>query len=345
MTLGHTRRCGYCRSGKEVYGQDDLSLKGFCADAFYELYPCLLALLYDAKFQQKRPLVINCPHTALPTFIHLSFKYKWLRIPLNLLEKFFRFIGSPKDAIDKDIVIEVLNENRRCAMPEGSRFVLRIPDIRQLCPASFFSVYPSLPFYKQGFSFACPDPKSNISYRVESLGSSEGRAAGRLFCGVSVTGYRITSVDSTSCPQALKRKKEMILENLLPRGLCPTLFNVALPYIITFSQGGYFKWRKDIHTVEVQCPDPEGRVSFEVRRNPSGAKDMTLTIKGTQGRCPRGHEERQTFALDAQRLICPYLFTRLFPHLFSRRAAGEEILLSCPFVQEAKYLLLKANVP
>ncbi len=360
-TRGFSKKCGYCRRAGKKYDRQGLTPGGFCVDAMNAIYPFFLALLYDAQFLQGAPvpegLLVRCPNASSPTLIGLSFKYKKLRPLLNILEKFFRSIGFPKDAIDKTVFVEIVNENRECCHRLGQRFMLKIPDTRQLCPASFFSLYPFIHLYARGekakgaseclaLDLACPDPQSNVNYVAEPFAKEsqcpETQAMLKPCCfyDVDLSKYKIVSQDGLGL--------EVTLDKIFPAGLCPTLMNVAIPYIITFQKGGYFKWRKDIHTVEAQCPNSESCVAFEIRRDPSGAKPLSLVIKQVRGKCPKAHREGETYHFDFSKIVCPYLFVRLFPYLLflelhpEREKYAPGILLEHPLQEGMKYLLKRA---
>lgn len=356
-TRGFNKRCGYCRRGEEKYDKQGLTPDGFCVDAMSAIYPYFLAFLYDAQFHQgpsaREGLLVRCPNAHSPTLLRVSFKYKKLRLLLNILEKFFRRMGFPKDAIDKTMFAEIMNENKECRHRLGGRFTFRVPDIRQLCPASFFSLYPFIHLYARGekakeanerlaLSLACPDPKSNINYVAEPFAkkSQSPMAQAMLkpccFYDVDLSKYKIVVQDGSA--------EEVALDKIFPAGLCPTLMNVALPYIITFQKGGYFKWRKDIHTVEAQCPNSSVLVAFEIKRSPTGAPPLSLVIKKVRGKCPKAHHEGETHHFDFSKLICPHLFTRLFPYLLflelhpEREKYASGILLEHPLQDGVKYL-------
>jgi uncharacterized repeat protein (TIGR04076 family) len=359
-TCGFNKRCGYCRKGEEKYDKQGLTPDGFCVDAMSAIYPYFLALLYDAKFHQgpqgEKGLMIRCPNAHSPTLIRLSFKFKKERLLLNILEKFFRGIGFPKDAIDKIMIAQIMNENKECRHRLGDQFIFRMPDIRQLCPASFFSLYPFIHLYegrekmmekddRLSLGLACPDPKSNINYVVTpSAKKSQSPLLQPIiksccFYDVGLSKYKIVAQDEAG--------KEVTLDKIFPADLCPTLMHVAIPYIITFQKGGYFKWRKDIHTVEAQCPNSSVLVAFEIKRSPTGATPLSLVIKKIRGKCPKAHREGETHHFDFSKLICPYLFTRLFPYLLflelhpEREKYAQGILLEHPLQDGGKYLLTR----
>ncbi len=360
-TRSFHKKCGYCKSAKVAVGREGVSPQGFCIDAFYAVYPYLLALLYDAKFDFRsgaKALVIRCPNSASPSFIKVSFKRKKLKPLLNILEKTFRALGSPKDAIDKIMTAEVLHENKDCLMPAGSGFALRIPDIRQLCPASFFSLYPFLYAHKKDpgaglpqMSFSCPDPKTCVTYEVDTsavaLAKEATPSVGLCCFEGGAIAYKLTATTACgpSCPTQGNNEKEVALDKILPAGLCSTLLNVAVPYILTLRQGGYFKWRMDSHTVEAQCPHPLAPVVFEVKRDGRDRQKISLLIKKAHPSCPRCHREGEVFELDPSGQLCLHLFARLFPYLLLLERARktdktlEGFDLECPWHEGASYRL------
>ncbi|KPK99234.1 MAG: hypothetical protein AMJ95_00375 [Omnitrophica WOR_2 bacterium SM23_72] len=356
-TAGYNKKCGYCKRGQEKYDRQGLTQDGFCVDAMSAIYPYFLALLYDAKFSQgslaDEGVLVSCPNAHSPTLIRVSFKYKKLRLLLNILEKFFRCIGFPKDAIDKIMIAQIMNENEECCHRLGSLFMFKIPDIRQLCPASFFSLYPFIHLYARdknverlALNLACPDPKSNINYLASPFAkksqSPETQTMLKPCCfyDIDLSKYKILAQDGSG--------EEVTLDQIFPVGLCPTLMNVAIPYIITFQKGGYFKWREDIHTVEAQCPNSSDRVAFEIRRDPSGIKPLSLVIKKVRGMCPKAHREGETYRFDFSKIVCPHLLLRLFPYLLflelhpEREKYASGILLEHPLQVGLRYLLKRA---
>src|SRR3989338_6700714 len=154
--------------------------RGFCFNAYYAIYPYLLAGLYGAKFAPDvygEGLTIRCICEKNAASIKIVFKFKRFKPVLNLIEKVSRMLGFPKDAIDRTVELEVEESARQCSLSKGAVFAIKTPNSDEFCPASFFSAYPLLYAYlksdyryyrasKRGFGFLCPDPKNNINYNV-----------------------------------------------------------------------------------------------------------------------------------------------------------------------------------
>ena len=360
------KRCGYCRRGNETHTRDELIPQGFCIDAYYAVYPYLLALLYDARFQEKKRIIVKCPNPDNPARIEISFRPKKMKAILNLIEKISRKLGHPKDAIDKVMAIKVIDAGASCHLRKGDLAWVKIPNMREFCPASFFSLYPflfqasrsdALPGEAgkiKNVNFACPDPKTNICYTVD-LGDAKERPNGAkgvtekiCFPVSNIAHYRVLTMQRAGCELRSWNKKEVSLDMILPAGICPNLFAVALPYIITFQHGGYFKWSADMQNVSAQCPDPEGGVAFTIDKKSGDGKKLSLTITAVQGCCPRMHKMGQAYELDFSQLVCPHLFIRLFPYLLLREGEKDGgrykdgIVITCPFeAKDMRYVLIK----
>lgn len=354
-------RCGYCKNGKEAYNEKDLAPKGFCIDAYYTVYPYLLALLYDANFNRKpydKNLTVSCPNIHNPILIKITFTFKKFKTIINLIEKLSRRFGLPKDAIDKIIKLEVMNDNGHCNLKKGYICNIKIPDIREFCPASFFSIYPLIHLYQRNnfliqdkakhnkISFVCPDPKTNVGYDVDLSASS----IKNNFCAFipNLAKFKIVKLGNTDCKIRYWTEKEVTLDKIFLGGICPFIFNIAIPYVITFQNGGYFKWSKNLDTVEAQCPIAMGGVEFEIKNELIDRGRISLLIKRIRGYCPNGHKEGQIYHLDFSKIICIHIFARIFPYLLllehksgiEKHRAG--ISVSCPFQKKnTSYLLIR----
>ncbi|MDI6717454.1 MAG: hypothetical protein QMD86_00150 [Patescibacteria group bacterium] len=368
--LTKNKGCGYCKTGKEIYNNDALHPKNFCIDAYYAVYPYLLALLYNAKFGKqldKNEIVVSCPNASDPTLLKISYRFKKIKFILNIAEKIFRKLGFPKDAIDKLIKLEVLNSGNNCALKKGDECEIKIPDIKELCPASFFSVYPLIHLYNRNESlkkygadrikFFCPDSATDIAYSVNfnenscqnctSCPKAIQSSNNQFFCLPDLSQFTITSLNDVKCENKLWQKREITLKELMPDSLCPYVFNIAIPYITTFQNGGYFKWSKDINSAQVQCPNPGGKVEFMISRDPNDKSKTSLTVKKTKNYCLLKHKENQVFNFDFSKIICLHLFTRIFPYLLLLEYNKETdiykdgITVSCPFKNDIKYVITK----
>ncbi len=350
------KRCGYHRRGQEQYREGAFSIPGMDLEVFYWLYPYLLSVLYDGQLKgdpyPEEFVIRGGIFGDTPSGYSVGFQYKKTRRVLNLLERLLRRIGLPKDAIDKIILI------RGQMAAAGTVYRLTVPADNQLCPASFFSFYPLYFLLNHGLliswskdtpgvmRFSCPDPRTDICYTVGFPAQAKIRTISDYLPDFS--GLALSQLNDCSCCLRTWPKQATSLARLLPENLCPFIFNIALPYLLTLQGGGYFKWRKDIDTVVAQCPGTQGKVSFELKagRERGALMPVALSITGAQGRCPQNHFPGQCFSIDFSSTLCPHLFIRIFPwallmaHSRERGAFREGISLSCPFEHKsAQYCL------
>lgn len=354
------KKCGYCKSGKETYRKGSFVVKDFCVDAYYAAYPYFLALLYDARFGagQSKNVIVNCPNAASPTLIGVGFKYKKFNFLLHLIERFFRMLRMPKDVIDKTMVLEVKSDNPSCKLKKGLRRKVKVPDIRELCPASFFSFYPLLYVSSRlssenqphaqarDLTFLCPDPKTNISYKVvDGGGGREGLVVATVrddACNLDLSRFEVTKLGEEACHAWPWHQKSVTVDKMLPGNICPFLFNVSIPYVLTLTNSGYFKWSPDKNKVWAQCPNPQGCVEFEVSRDPVL---LSVRINRVRKVCPRRHQKGQWYDLDSFHMASMHLFTRIFPALLllsqETKEYEEGLTIVCPLEEKVHSYLLK----
>lgn len=325
--------CGYCRSGKERYGAKGLTPDGMCSAAFYSAYPYALAMIYDARLAggaYPAPLRVACPAAEDPVILELRPRFRRLKFLRNLAERALRALGFPKDAIDKDIVMEVVESSGKCALVKGRTVILKVPDIADLCPASFFSLYPQLSAGIPG-PFICPDPASDIAYTVAGQGT--GTAAGCCRLTVDSSRFSLSSHGARGCPLSRPGQGAVPVDRLIPAGVCPALFAIAVPYLLTFQGGGYFKWRKDKFSVQAQCAHGKGPVAFEIRVTDKSRTRFEISIQNAGSGCVYAHRAGQVFAVEPEQLGCLHLFPRLFLFMRMMESAGRagEMSVACPF--------------
>lgn len=347
------KKCGFHKTGREAYTETQLGPHDFCIDAYYTIYPYLLALLYDANFKDE--LILKCPNLLEPIYMKLKVRYKKIKPVLNVLEKTLRVLGSPKDAIDKIIQVEIIKPSKSCKYKFTNKtlFSFIIPNIHEICPASFYSIYPSIYLYCKNnnllwgntdeCNILCPDPKSSINYSIRCNEFLVGKNNQTYLPDLSKYKLKILN---NGCELKKWRDGEVYLNSIIPDKLCPFVFNIAVPYILTFQNKGYFKWMKDINTVFAQCPNPMGRVEFEIRRESIKLPKISLTIKKVGRDCINNHIAGETFNFDFSKLVCIHLFPRIFPYLLLLNSESEKykkykagIHISCPFYNNQSYLL------
>lgn len=343
------KKCGYCKSGKERYGVGSLLPAGFCPDAYYAAYPYFLALLYDARiaeFGSGKEVEVNCPAPQDPSILKVHFRNKKLKPLLNILEKAFRALGMPKDAIDKVMMVEVVHAGANCRLKEKQSIEIKVPDTHQLCPASYFSVYPlaflSAKGHCKAIKFSCPDPETCIEY------ASQGAAGPVDECCVylpDISKYKLVAQENSGCVLREWQGQAIGLEKIMPQGLCLFVLNISIPYLITLRNGGYFKWRKEKSSVKASCPRSYLPVAFKVSSAGAAEENTSILITGAQD-CPVNHFPGQEFKLDLSKMICPHLSVRLFPYLLlmeqeaDKHREGMEI--SCSLSRcRAKFLLAR----
>lgn len=158
------------RRGQEFYPND--LVRGFCSQAFFTAYPYCLALLYNAIFK-KDIIVLSCPNPE-----GIIFQVKRIpsrNLPLKMIKKAFTHIGAklfyPIDWEDWNIKISVIQESSHCSakLKNGYTYWFNINRLTELCPASFYTLYPFLVqgFYKhKSLSIHCPDHEG-ITYNLK----------------------------------------------------------------------------------------------------------------------------------------------------------------------------------
>ena len=138
-------------------------------------------------------------------------------------------------------------------------------------------------------------------------------------------------IKSNECSCFKEDKEEYLLDDLVPRGLCPHLYHIVLPYFFTLLSGGVFRWMLNSNEVEVQCPNPVDTIVLRITKVD---KSIRLNVIDTSGQCPLGHHLNQSMTLDPDRLVfCPRAFFNMFPLLnrmqFDKNPAGPQTV-TCP---------------
>lgn len=337
--------CGYHKCAHADFGEETLAPPGLCPDAYYAAYPMLLAQLYDAKFQGSgpfpTPMAVRCPHTAAPSTIRIGMRDKLLKPLWNLAELVFRILRSPKDAIDKIVTVAVAERSGECDLPPSAALEVTVPDLRQLCPASFFSLYPllrlasheSAPAAAKRLNFICPDPATNVVYFHRERKEETQRPSLPPTCAVKPVKLRLSLENGEACSCADWRAQlPARVDTLLPTGTCSYLFNIAVPYLVTLNHGGYFKWRLDKNDVAAQCPYPAGGVEFDAVRLDGDVNRLGIRITTVRGHCAAGHQAGQLVDFETSRHVCPHLFPRLFPHMLEiTHGLANHAVVACPF--------------
>lgn len=142
-------------------------IKGFCPHAFYSVYPFCLSLLYGAKFPDKK-IIISCQKNDGIKFSVEKVR-KWnffwgffLKALKYLSEKFWQ----PLDIEDGDIKIEKVSFSPNCSFVQKKPYFFNIRRLNELCPASFYQLYPFLLSNQKGWEINCPDHEGMV-YRLK----------------------------------------------------------------------------------------------------------------------------------------------------------------------------------
>ncbi len=82
-------------------------------------------------------------------------------------------------------------------------------------------------------------------------------------------GYKVTAIVTSvkgKCTAGLQQGAGFELSCQNPAGLCGFFYNSISPDLQTFQFGGCLPWWKG-NVIEVQCPDPENRVTLRLERS------------------------------------------------------------------------------
>lgn len=184
---GYTHICRYHKYPKRTsYTNDTLTPKGMCIDLFHSAYPYCLSLLYGAAYAKK--IRVCCPNPAAYVSIEVNrkpTKTRYLReFMIWLLAKFGYRIDFPS----MNIIMAISEDaSSGCfySYKKGQTFKFNIWLGRELCPATFDALYPSvhnlmrggkIPWSSLGNSdnkIICPDPGSNITMSINQENTSK----------------------------------------------------------------------------------------------------------------------------------------------------------------------------
>ncbi len=174
-----TDTCKYYRKeGGETFDLNHLGPPGICLDLYSAAYPYCLGLLYGAQFsweQDKNAVNAQCP--VPEGNVHFEVR----RIPL---EKMVIREGIKKNYDILIKIIDIEKSSRKyqdcssCPHKPGQEFEFNQGDhLDQMCPAAFYSIYPTLKTIINGgksswtkndkFYMRCPDNKPNITFEIQ----------------------------------------------------------------------------------------------------------------------------------------------------------------------------------
>jgi len=160
--------CKYHKRANQTFQTNDI-VRDFCPYIFFVAYPYCLALLYNAKFAKNNDSIkLCCPQNSGIVFT-ISRKRCW-SLPVGAFYKFLKWISQkisfPLDIEDYHIQLEIVDDKSTCPkkLTRGSTYQFNINKLDELCPASFYQLFPFL-FGRKKLRINCPDHEG-MSYRI-----------------------------------------------------------------------------------------------------------------------------------------------------------------------------------
>jgi len=172
--------CRYHKYPKRTqYNNSLLAPKGMCVDLFHSAYPHCLSMLYSKAHPEG--IIAYCPNPEGNVAVEIK------RKPLitGILRRFGVWLaarfGFKIECPDAGITMTVVSDaefNCQREYKKGKRFKFNIWLGREMCPATFDAVYPSVHNMARGAAtpwhsgtdtctnVACPDPNGNITMEV-----------------------------------------------------------------------------------------------------------------------------------------------------------------------------------
>lgn len=178
-----THVCRYHKYPRRTsYTNGFLAPRGMCIDLFHAAYPYCLSLLYGAAYIKK--VIVYCPNPDANVSIEIRKRPAKTRYFRNLMARLFAKLGYNIECPDVNITMTVRKDaNVSClyTYKSGRKFKFNIWLGREVCPATFDALYPSIhnimrdggipwsPEKKSGNEVVCPDPKSNITMSIKKM--------------------------------------------------------------------------------------------------------------------------------------------------------------------------------
>ncbi|MCG8430527.1 MAG: TIGR04076 family protein [Candidatus Omnitrophica bacterium] len=339
-TLPFTRKCRYHKRQGQVFSRGQLLPAGMCAHLYRMAYPYCLSLLYDAAYDdgagnKTRALCIRCPADSVTASVTVRYLMPaWLRRLKRGAIRLLHRAGIGGEFPDKRVVIRVMRVEGECpaGMREQDAFFLNIRKRDELCPASFYALYPAiLAPLMQGARrrdnraagsavFECPDA-DGVRYRIKGLTPLRCEDYFSVEAGVTES--------QPGCPAGLREQERISYDRVSCSSLCPLAYYAAFPYHLTLSHGGILEWVKPHEAVRVNCPRHGGIVMEIALTRPKDS--IRVTVAAVKDSCPKGHAAGDTFIFGAsewdQRLdiltaLIPFAAGRDHPQVYAYQAAA-----------------------
>lgn len=338
-TGSYKRTCRYHRIQKQEFSGEKLFPKGFCPHAYRVAYPYCLSLLYDSKYPSKnslkseRSVKVRCPvcENNVETDIGIRFFFPYIIRKLKVAAiRFLQFLNIPAEYPDKDVLLRISRVKGECHLEFKERqvFKINIKNRKELCPASFYNLYPALLKWATGpqedrqekETVHCPDPYG-VFYYITGKG---------INCEDFFSIKAEVIEESGQCAVGHKKGDSFKIEDVLPNNFCPLAFYSIYPYYLTLIHSGMFEWIKKGENVKVQCPKADGIIMEVKKKRMDNPGDSAVKVKVVEviRDCPRGHEAGSTFDFDSrQQKLCFKAMAGLIPFKVDNR---ENKVYSCP---------------
>lgn len=324
LKTGHYKRtCRYHRKPGQEFGSGQLYPKGCCPHLYIAVYPYALSLLYDAEYVQSdarvdRKITICCPSATNNVTVEVGIKWafpyivRWLKAAAI---KTLQFLKIPAEYPDRDVLLRVIEVKGNCPLyiKKNDVFKFNLHNRQELCPASFYNLYPALLKCATGFEsnkdittpVHCPDPYGVFYYTT----------GGGITCEDFFSIMISVEHGEQGCIKDHPPPTFFNVEKIIPDGFCPLAFYSIYPYFLTLINGGAFEWVKKGEYVRVQCPKVDGVImEAELKVNPRLA-DSTVEVRilNVPGACPNGLKEGDKFLLSSKNKSCFSLVARHIP--------------------------------
>ena len=319
----------FCRYHRRDKTRPVAALKpeGFCAEAYHQLYPFLFSMLYSPYPEMlSQQFVVSCPAVGGSIKFELfRTKPKVFQKAINVMKRMMSRV-RPTEILDYRVFIRVKSTSQQCPYPfKGEEiFEFNLGDGREICPAAFYNIFPSLISNIYGFNnegcgwFGCPDHKTNIMFAINS--SNAGSLQSEVpACCKPYTNLAIRIMDREgACNLDFKKGQVFQLKEVLERlGFpCISAFHSLYPYIYTLIKGGRLGFQTNNYSsAMVQCPNSSVKVEMALEH--SDNKDIKILIKGTKSACPLGITANKSYTISSRMFdaFCYLSLVSLVPYI------------------------------
>lgn len=151
---------------------------------------------------------------------------------------------------------------------------------------------------------------------------------------IDTRAYKIEYLENCS------KYSDCYLKDCIPKNTCSFLLHTLVPYYFTYLHGGDFTWSKEVGYVDVQCPNPAGKVVTDVVNN----NNIYTVVKSSKKACPAKYKVGQKIDIsEIFKIICPLVYDVSFPWM--QLGISDLIGLRCPgcFKNKGVKFVLKFN--